>query len=89
MFTYQLYPATHPIMPGHRCSPPVGPFVISLVKFKKDEHVGHFASPSEVVFTGCHEHEGQAALIPGLGIRPVFVIVFVVLEIPVHFGYAL
>ena len=63
MFTYQLYPATHPIMPGHRCSPPVGPFVISLVKFKKDEHVGHFASPSEVVFTGCHEHEGQAGAV--------------------------
>ena len=59
MFTYQLYPATHPIMPGHRCSSPIGSWVISFVEFKRDEHVGHLVSPDQVVFSSYHEPEGQ------------------------------
>ena len=60
MFTYQLYPATHSIMPGHRCSLLMGYWIISFVEFKRDEYIGHLASPNQIVLTGCHEPESQA-----------------------------
>ena len=60
MFTYQLCPATHSIMPGHRCCSPMGSWIISSVEFKRDEYIGHLTSPNQVVLTCCHEPESQA-----------------------------
>ena len=63
MFTYQLNPATHSIVPGHRCPPPMGPWVIFFVEFKRDEYIGHLVSLNQVVLTGCHEPEGQTGAV--------------------------